>query len=502
MAFIPMRMLLLVGHWLAVAALGTRLLSDRSRHVAAEKQASSIGGAYDYLHQGQDWVQGSCASRSRQSPVDLTLSSASPTAQFLYLYTPLQSQFAIYNNGHTISADLAGLGGGGISMDGSWYNLMNVNVHAASEHTFDGVQKPLELHLVHKRHDNDQLLIVAVLFDSQGSPTFLQGDMEQAPLGYLPPPDTDPNFNPSVQALLSVPPPASGGKVISTPTPGAPLDLPALLSGGTFVEYAGSTTAPPCAEVVTWLVRREALSVSDAQAQRFHSIIYSANLGLGNFRSVMPMNGRTTVIRNAVAEVASPQTQVSDTPDGSDPPGREHRALQWAKDALRISKEAVDYVKDLDQRELAAARARMEIFKPLTATTTALAPGPAPIMAASSAAAVPAITPGHVDLQATVRSMAGLISHAANEAVANAVHQISVEARSAAFSAAKEAAEAAHAQAAGYAAPAPRSQAPSPAPLALAAARASRPSALPAAETPSWITAMAPAGWVQARIAN
>mmetsp|Transcript_45394 Transcript_45394/g.82975 ORF Transcript_45394/g.82975 Transcript_45394/m.82975 type:complete len:491 (-) Transcript_45394:40-1512(-) len=490
MAIITILALLLAGH-LGVSA---RLLSDRSHRLTAEKQAAPFGG-YDYIHQGQDWAQGSCASRSRQSPVDLLLSSASPSAQFLYMYTPLQSQFTIYNNGHTISADLVGLGGGGITMDGSWYNLMNVNVHAASEHTIGGVQKPLELHLVHKRHDNDQLLIVAVLFDCHSRPTFLQGETGQAPQGYMPPPDTDPNFNPSIQALLSVPPPASGGKVLSTPTPGAPLDLGALVSGGTFVEYAGSTTAPPCAEVVTWLVRRETLMVSDAQAMRLHSIIYSANFGSGNFRSVMPMNGRTTVIRNAVAEVTSAHTKVADVPDASDQPGREYRAMQWAKDALRISKSAVDYVKDLDQRELAAARARMEIYKPLTATTTSIAPGPAATLSAAPAAAA-ATTSGPADLQAAVRSMAGLISHAANEAVANAVHEISVEARSAAFSAAKEAAEAAQSQAFRDSNPG----APSPAPLALTAARPA--ATAKTAQTPSWIAAQAPAGWVQASIAT
>eukprot|EP00403_Amphidinium_massartii_P038383 CAMPEP_0178435972 /NCGR_PEP_ID=MMETSP0689_2-20121128/34201_1 /TAXON_ID=160604 /ORGANISM="Amphidinium massartii, Strain CS-259" /LENGTH=482 /DNA_ID=CAMNT_0020058057 /DNA_START=70 /DNA_END=1518 /DNA_ORIENTATION=+ len=471
------------GLLLPAAALETRSGFSGSRLSAVAHEVASFNNAYDYSHHGQDWVQGSCSSRERQSPVDLQPSTTSPSSDFLYMYSPLQSEFPIYNNGHTLSADLVGLGVGGITFDGSWYNLLNVNVHAASEHTFGGAQKPLELHLVHKRHDNDQLLVVAVLFDCQRQPTFLQTSAEYRRAGYVPPPDTDANYNPTVQALLSVAPPTSGAKVLTTPSLGAPFDLVALLQGGTFIEYAGSTTAPPCAELVTWLVRRETLMVSDAQAQLLHTVIYSTTSGKGNFRAVMPMNGRQTAIRRAVAEVASAAAMKVDVPGASGQPGREYRAMQWAKDALRISKSAVDYVKDLDQRELAAARARMDIFAPLTTSQATITSTPAPVV--TMAASAPAAAMGPQDMQAAVRQMAGLISQAANEAVASAVHQISAEARTAAFSAAKDAADAAQSQ---FAA-ASKAQAPSPAPPA-------------APKTPAWLSALAPAGWVQARIAN
>ena len=38
-----------------------------------------------------------------------------------------------------------------------------------------------------------------------------------------------------------------------------------LVQGGTFLEYAGSLTAPPCSEIVTWFVRRDPLMASDDQ---------------------------------------------------------------------------------------------------------------------------------------------------------------------------------------------------------------------------------------------
>ena len=45
-------------------------------------------------------------------------------------------------------ADFSGLGYGGVTYENSWYNLLNVNLHAESEHTFSGVHKPMELHMV------------------------------------------------------------------------------------------------------------------------------------------------------------------------------------------------------------------------------------------------------------------------------------------------------------------------------------------------------------------
>merc|ERR1719281_20535 len=83
-----------------------------------------------------------------------------------YSYQPVLTEFDITNNGHAISGNLAGQGYGGITYENAFYDLMNINFHALSEHTFRGMHKPVEIHLVHKKSDSDALLVVAVPVES------------------------------------------------------------------------------------------------------------------------------------------------------------------------------------------------------------------------------------------------------------------------------------------------------------------------------------------------
>jgi carbonic anhydrase len=260
---------------------------------------SSTGIAFDYSKHGQDWVQGTCASRARQSPIDFPhrLTLIPSEGKLFYSYQRVATSFEMSNNGHTFSIDLGGMGFGGITYDNAWYNLLNVNVHAVSEHTFDGVHHPVEIHLVHKKYDSDALLIVAIPVTSEKPPpTFLQlnktttdkkmraqrehqangasqpaapppAPSPGAPIAapYVPPSEDEPNFNKQIQAFLKTNPPPVNMKAEVTMLASDPLDLNQLYEGGVFYEYPGSTTAPPCAEVAVWMVRSDPLMASDQQ---------------------------------------------------------------------------------------------------------------------------------------------------------------------------------------------------------------------------------------------
>merc|ERR1740130_2055153 len=119
---------------------------------------------------------GQCSSRARQSPVDFAADAAGmPAASNLpYRYQPIEEAFELQNNGRTYSADLSAMGYGGVAHEDAWYDLMNLNVHAMSEHTFAGQHFPAELHLVHKRYDGDALLVVAVPLVSPSGSSLLQ----------------------------------------------------------------------------------------------------------------------------------------------------------------------------------------------------------------------------------------------------------------------------------------------------------------------------------------
>jgi len=248
-------------------------------------------------------------------------------------------------------------------------------------------------------------------------------------------PDTGlPNHNPTIQAFVREAPPMMNEKVKTTVDELNPMDLNQLLQGGTFMEYPGSLTAPPCAEIVTWFVRREPVMCSDKQVIALYDEIMATTAATGNARSTMPMNGRTVRVRQAVRE-----EPVLTAPDMSIPLGpnprtdREFRAMKWAKDAMKIATASQDYVRDLDNRLRNAAIAHANALAP---DLMPEAPTKEEQMAKLAALNPPA-TP--IDMAKTAETMAKAIATAAKEAINDAAKQISVEARAAAASAAKEA---------------------------------------------------------------
>merc|ERR1719198_1336158 len=63
---------------------------------------------FDYAYHGQDWTQGQCGSRERQSPIDFGGSapwSKAPEGQFFFNYEPVREAL-IQNNGHAIAVEL------------------------------------------------------------------------------------------------------------------------------------------------------------------------------------------------------------------------------------------------------------------------------------------------------------------------------------------------------------------------------------------------------------
>ncbi|XP_040064498.1 carbonic anhydrase 7-like [Ixodes scapularis] len=68
-------------------------------------------------------------------------------------------------------------------------------------------------------------------------------------------------------------------------------------------QYFGSLTTPPCSEVVTWIVLRKPVTVSESQMDVFRRVQARGHDNgtthhlVNNYRSPMPLNGRY-VLRN------------------------------------------------------------------------------------------------------------------------------------------------------------------------------------------------------------
>lgn len=549
-----------------------RAANGFAAQVGADRSSGKAGeGAfyYDYQKHGTDWVDGRCTSRERQSPIDfmpgvLTLPLTSPNfaskGNFTFQYQVQKSSFEVQNTGHGLAADFSGTGLGGINYNGAWYSLLNVNIHAASEHTYGHLHYPLEVHFVHKKFDNTDFLVVAIPVRSlsvglayvptttltleeenkvrglppaaflgknatlrtanlksdeasfaalsPGAPrpvienaedqlakvrAFVIAENERrlraersnatkgsaqtkdqtqqslgaavpapAPMGpaapgvgangpavfpeplYLPPGMAELYWNPFLQFFLKRPPPKMNQRLTAEVNAFSRLDLNPWLFGGSYLEYAGSLTSPPCAEIANWLVRREPIWASDSQVLLLHEAIYGTTAGLGNYRAAMPVNGRVIGIKTAVKEepppLVTPPPGMSFPTPTPFPVDRAGRAMQPAVEALKMAKASTDYMANLDGRLQKAAKAHAAIANKPLGTPTVFTP-PAPVYGS----AVP------LDIAATAHQIAGEVSIAKDRSIAEKVGQIGLEKQEAAL---REAAEAAAAAAGSAPAPA------------------------------------------------
>merc|ERR1719456_1881137 len=62
---------------------------------------------FDYQHHGEDWVQGRCASRDRQSPIDFPEMGlpADPRDPMIYHYPNISDPIEIQSDGHALNFD-------------------------------------------------------------------------------------------------------------------------------------------------------------------------------------------------------------------------------------------------------------------------------------------------------------------------------------------------------------------------------------------------------------
>lgn len=450
--------------WVCALAMSSLLRGGSSLGTRGHLRSGSSGDLghvfrYDYSKGGQDWVHGTCASRQRQSPVNLNNDGNAPTGKLYYSYSPTAASFDVTNTGHTFSASMKSLGYGGVTYENAWWSLEKVTVHAQSEHTFFGVHKPLELHLVHKKDGEDALLIVAVTVDAATPPpSFIQesaltnrttrgAEARDGPVPspapgpapapalplYVPPPATDVNFSPVVQMFLSECPPQAPGQTVTVKVEEKkPFDLSPLFQGGTFFEYTGSLTAPPCSEIVTWFVRQDSIMASDLQVQYIHDAIYHVNKRHGNSRQTMPLNGRSVKVRLASNEEPVPKELIPDIPLGDNPVTlKEAMAKKWAEDSLKLAVSSMYHIKDLDYRLRAGAEAHQ----------SALTPNLLPEYLPTHPPKVPMSEElSDSEKMEIAKKIARVVSEKAKVAVAEAKKQLTADALKAAKVASKEAA--------------------------------------------------------------
>jgi carbonic anhydrase len=194
----------------------------------------------------QDYVL--CGKGLEQSPVDLRWSKPIASREIAFYFVPGVFQV----ESHPQKLQLTFAKGSHTMIDGKKWNLVAMQVHTPSEHSFSKKKFPLEVHLVHYDEEESRLGIVAVLFKA-GRP------------------------NIGIETLLKHLPEKRPGRIYVEDYPLNPsLFLPLTT---THYSYQGSLTYPPCTEGVAWNVLNTPVEISEEQ--------------LGRLRKALDPNART-----------------------------------------------------------------------------------------------------------------------------------------------------------------------------------------------------------------
>ncbi|XP_072519684.1 carbonic anhydrase 4a [Salminus brasiliensis] len=241
-------------------------------------------------------------SKSKQSPINIVTKKT----RLDHLLTPLkftgyQEAFSsiLKNNGHSVTVPVPHMATVSEGNLGNSYKAVQFHFHwgeeggPGSEHTVDGEQYPMELHIVHMRQDFKTL--DAALRDPTGV----------AVLGFFYEESNSPNrkYDGFIEALKGV-----VSADTNTTISGISLSNLILPEGNLtkYYRYSGSLTTPSCTEAVVWTVFEETISLSKEQLAAFSSLkFHDGEPMVKTFRPVQPRKGRVVFRSGSTVLLAS-----------------------------------------------------------------------------------------------------------------------------------------------------------------------------------------------------
>nr|XP_055054180.1 carbonic anhydrase 4-like isoform X2 [Misgurnus anguillicaudatus] len=242
---------------------------------------------------------------TRQSPVNIATKKTVLDERLKpFNFTGYQNIFngTIKNNGHTVEVDVSQnntptVSGGNL---GDTYKPIQFHFHwgtdvgAGSEHTIDGEQYPMELHMVHIKQRYNSL--EEALNDPSGV----------AALGFFieESNSTNTNYDQLIQALKSIQNANNITAILNISISQFILSEDKLTK---YYRYNGSLTTPNCSEAVVWTVFENPIPLSREQLLAFSSQLKfsDGNPMVGVFRPVQSRNGRLVYRSSGPAVLAS-----------------------------------------------------------------------------------------------------------------------------------------------------------------------------------------------------
>jgi carbonic anhydrase len=211
-----------------------------------------------------------CSDGKEQSPVDIQATAPVNPPGIVFNYQP--SALNIANNGHSIQVTYDA--GSTLEIGGAAYPLAQFHLHSLSEHTLNGANTKMELHLVHKDEAGRTAVVGILIVEGARNPAY------EPVLAHMPAEEGEP-------------------ETISGVTINAADLLPVDRS---YYRYNGSLTTPPCTEGVTWFVVAKPVELSTDQIAAFQTLYDH------NYRPVQPMHARTFLVTADLPQTVMPVT--------------------------------------------------------------------------------------------------------------------------------------------------------------------------------------------------
>jgi len=261
--------------------LGLVLCVVTAQNVPAGSHPDPHSGAWSYSGShglGEDywWEEWAGCSGRRQSPIPITTSQVERLPPgFLKAWQPAGASGAhvwLNETGHDLRLFLNELD---MIIVGSSFDYVmkvdNFHFHTPSEHMIDGVEHPLELHIVTSAADDAAYevsghyghVVVGILYEYHASVR-------------------DPLLTQLLKVFSNQTKPAEDYFVQVRPD----LEL-----SGDFYEYEGSLTTPPCTEAVHWLLASRPRLAAQDQIDAIRSRLLPLS-SIGNRRDPQAPNGR------------------------------------------------------------------------------------------------------------------------------------------------------------------------------------------------------------------
>jgi len=241
--------------------------SHSKPHASAASHSGSHAAHWSYSGEGAPHAWGqlkeeyaTCSTGKSQSPIDISPVTVANIDDIKFDYK--SSKVKLSNNGHTIKVSYDA--GSSITVNDKKYNLLQFHFHSPSEHTVGGKHYDMVAHLVHQATDG-QLGVIGVMMKIGKENYFLR-------------------------QLWKNLPEASGEEFESNSVKIRVENL--LPKSGTYFNYSGSLTTPPCSEGVNWMVLAQPVNVSEAQVKAFTDMFPLS------VRPVQPLNGRVVKVKN------------------------------------------------------------------------------------------------------------------------------------------------------------------------------------------------------------